>query len=139
MRCTSSSSFLIFFPNRSISGSGFPTRCFVHVAGSGVFRFRSAFTTKPRNVCHLSAGLLHRSFPATIQVSFCSENILSRHVSSGVLPSPLTSEHPIIGVAIIVLWRYTSPFQTPCVVAFMLALSVRLIYIRPTYQSKSFR
>ena len=46
------------------------------------------------SVYRLSAGLLHRSFPATVQVSFCSENILSRHVSSGVLPSPLTSESP---------------------------------------------
>ena len=46
------------------------------------------------SVYRLSAGLLHRSFPATIRVSFCSENILSRHVSSGALPSPLTSKSP---------------------------------------------
>ena len=137
---TSSAIFWIFSFSRSISGNGFPTRFSVHVFGSGVFRFLSALTTKPRkcipsvlrsvtNVfsCDSSSFILLLKYFVSIRFSLyasCSVDVrITQSSAKRKLYFGVTPDH----------------FSRRVSLHLCLHCLCGSIYILPTNQSKSFR
>src|SRR5699024_468525 len=130
----------IFFVSRIMSGNGLPTRCSFHVAGSGVLRFCSAFTTYPRKCmpslrrsvtyvfsCDSSSFILYLKY-------FVSSR-LTRNASFSVEVKTTQSS------AYRKLYFGVTPAHFSRLESLRLYLHRRCgsIYQRPTYQSKSFR